>query len=174
MKTKIFAILFFTTAIFCFNVLPARAVLTSDIAAQTQSAAGEKGANFGPARDPRLVAAKVIEVVLGLLGTVFLVYLVYAGFLILISQGEEEKVKQGKKIIIWSTLGIFVVLSAFSITLIVDRYLREALGNKPEQGPLYESGSFTIQEDMSDFYNTDPLSQDTIQSSFENTDWSQF
>ncbi len=164
MKRYLLTILILFTAVLCAGVSVARAELTSEITAQTQSAAGQKGANFGAPRDPRMVAAKTIEAMLGLLGTVFLAYLIYAGVLILISQGEEEKIKQGKKIMTWATLGIFVVLSAFSITLLVDRYLREAQDSQEDQGMFFDSASFTVDEDMSDFYNTDPLNQDTIQS----------
>lgn len=164
MKRYLLTIFILLAVIFCVGTPIARAELTSEIAAQTQSAAGEKGASFGAPRDPRMVAAKIIEAMLGLLGAGFLVYLIYAGFLILISQGDEEKIKQGKKIIIWSTLGIFVVLSAFSITLLVDRYLREAQSSPEDQGAFFDNASFTVDEDMSDFYNTDPLNQDTIQS----------
>ena len=66
---------------------------------QTRAFAGTGGASFAPPTDPRLIVARIISIALTLIGTLFLGYTVYAGYLILTSAGEEEKVNKGKSTI---------------------------------------------------------------------------
>ena len=88
---------------------------------QTSAFTGERGAGFGRVRDPREAVALGIQSVLVLLGTLFLAYAVYAGYLILTSAGNEERVDKGKHILKNTTIGIAIVLSAYSMTWIVQR-----------------------------------------------------
>lgn len=127
---------------------------------QLGAAAGEKGAVFGQARDPRAVAAYTVQIIMGTVGIVFIGYLVFAGYLLLVSGGSEEKVTQGKRIIFQAILGIVISMSAFSVALLADRYFREATGSGPPAG-WYAGAGFEIEQDTGKFFNTDPLEQDT-------------
>lgn len=60
-----------------------------------------------------------INVALSLVGMIFLILMVYAGYLWMIAQGEEEKVATAKKIITACIIGLVVVLSAYAITYLV-------------------------------------------------------
>lgn len=150
------------TGLFWLN--PVLADTQSDVTKQLNVTAGEEGAGYGQARDPRAIAALAIQVLLGLIGTVFIAYLVYAGYLIMTSAGEEEKMTRGKKTIFYATLGIIITLSAYSITLFLQRYLitgEEGWRGSAGSGFWYAEGGATIDEDTSGFYNTDPLNQNT-------------
>lgn len=61
----------------------------------------------------------VIKGVLSLLGTIFLILMVYAGILWMTAQGAEEKVTKAKDIIKAAIIGLIVVLSAYAITSFV-------------------------------------------------------
>ena len=50
--------------------------------------------------DIRIVIAKIIRAVLGLLGVVAVVIVIYGGFTFMTAGGDEEKVAKGKKILI--------------------------------------------------------------------------
>lgn len=78
--------------------------------------------------DIRLVIVRIINTVLGLLGIIAVSLIVYAGFIIMTSGGDETKVAGGKKIIINAVIGLVVILSAFAIVKFVSSRLLAATG----------------------------------------------
>jgi lysylphosphatidylglycerol synthetase-like protein (DUF2156 family) len=62
---------------------------------------------------------RYIKVALSMVGTIFLVLTVYAGFLWMTASGNEEKVTEAKSIITRASLGLLITLSAFAITAFV-------------------------------------------------------
>lgn len=73
--------------------------------------------------DPRIVVGRVINVSLGLLGTLFVGLTVYAGFLWMTAGGNEDQVGKAKKILYTSIIGLIIILSAYSISNFVLRSL---------------------------------------------------
>ena len=65
------------------------------------------------------IIATVLNVLFSLLGAVFLLLLVYAGFLWMTSQGESKDVDKAKGIIKNAVLGLVVTLAAYAITAFV-------------------------------------------------------
>jgi len=63
--------------------------------------------------------ARIINVFLGLLGIIFLCFMIYAGFLWMTASGEEEKVKKAQKIIKNSIIGLIIVIGAYGISYFV-------------------------------------------------------
>ena len=145
---------FLITILLFLSILFVPCLVEAEGYVQTQlnAAAGAGGANFGQAKDPRAIAASIIEVALGMVGILFVGYLIYGGFLILMSRGEEEKVTKGRKILQFSIIGLFIILSAYSLVYFVDRYMKRAQnqsdGNQSE---------WTTMDDTSEFKNPDPL-----------------
>ncbi len=80
------------------------------------------------AQDIRVTIAKIIRVVLGFLGTIALVLILYAGYTIMTSAGNEQKVATGKKILLNATIGLAIIMSAFAITQFVLNKLAQATG----------------------------------------------
>ena len=70
--------------------------------------------------------AEIIRVVLGFLGVIFIVLIVYAGFVWMTSAGNEEKVKKAKDIMVAAIIGVAIVLLAYAITYFVIDKLLEA------------------------------------------------
>lgn len=54
-----------------------------------------------------------IEKLMGFIGSLALAMFVYAGFLIMTAAGNSEKTEKGTHILIWSGLGVIIVLSAY-------------------------------------------------------------
>lgn len=71
--------------------------------------------------DIRLIVANIIKGALSLSGIIALLMVLYGGFLWLTSTGEANRVDKGKKVLVWATLGIVVIASAYIITLTVFR-----------------------------------------------------
>lgn len=66
----------------------------------------------------------IIEYLLWFLFLVAVIYIIYAGFQILIAAGDEEKVKKWKSVIVSAWIGLVVIFLAFSIV----RFIFNVLG----------------------------------------------
>jgi hypothetical protein len=67
---------------------------------------------------PQLIG-NIIKIFIGALGIVFLVLTVYAGFLYLTAQGDEEKVKHAKATLQRGVIGLIIILAAYAIASFV-------------------------------------------------------
>jgi len=72
--------------------------------------------------------ADIIKIVLGFLGVIFLVLILYAGFMWMTSAGNEEQISKAKKTMVAAVLGAAIVLSAYLVTFFVVDALLEATG----------------------------------------------
>lgn len=76
-----------------------------------------------------IIIARVIRVALTLVGIIFVILIIYAGFLYLLARGEPEPVNKAKKIFQQSIIGLIIIFSAYSIaTFILNRLLDAAFG----------------------------------------------
>lgn len=108
-----------------FSAVPALAVgLGSqgwgDLESQ-MDAAGGKGFNTAKPNEKAMaqVVATVIKAFLGMLGIIFICLLVYAGYMWLTAQGDEEKVTKAKQTIQRAVIGLVIVTAAYAITYFV-------------------------------------------------------
>lgn len=83
----------------------------SDDVTAIGSAAGLSGASSLPE-----IIGSVIQVLLGVLGIVFVVLVVYAGFLYLTSAGEDKGVAKAKKLLTQAVIGLVIIVSAYAIS----------------------------------------------------------
>ena len=63
-----------------------------------------------------IVIGTVIKTALGVVGIVFLVLMVYAGYIWMIARGDEAKVEKAKDTIVNCIIGIVIVVGAYAIT----------------------------------------------------------
>ena len=110
---------------------------------QLRSAGGASGANIagsGPT-DPRVIVAKIIRAALGLMGIIFVVLVVYAGFLWMTAGGEEDKTSKAKKLLSSGVIGLVIILSAYAISYFVFQSL---LGATSGGNPFGYGGSSNV------------------------------
>lgn len=62
------------------------------------------------------LVGQIIGIALSLLGLVFMVLIIYGGFLWMQARGNEEDAKQAKEIVINATIGVVVVFSAYAVS----------------------------------------------------------
>lgn len=87
------------------------------------------GADMGlPATDPRVIVARLIRIAMGLVGIVLLLMILSSGASFITSGGDEEKVKSAKRTFFNALIGIFIILSAYSIVAFVLNSLSAASG----------------------------------------------
>jgi len=75
------------------------------------------------------IIGNIINVALGFLGVVFLVIILYAGFLWMTAGGEEEKVKKAKSLIFQGIIGLVIIVAAYAISSFVMGSLYNATQN---------------------------------------------
>ena len=66
-----------------------------------------------------IVVGNLINVLISVLGIVFVVLIVYAGYLYLTAAGEEKKVTKAKTLIGQAVIGLVLILAAYSISTFV-------------------------------------------------------
>ena len=67
----------------------------------------------------QIIIGRVINASLGIVGSLALLMFVYSGLLLITSAGNQEKVEQGKKILIWSTAGLALVFFSYVLVLFI-------------------------------------------------------
>lgn len=81
---------------------------------------------LGEASVPQLIG-RVIQIVLGVSGSLALLMFVYGGLIWLTASGEPGKIDKGRKTLIWATIGIAVLFGAFSLANFVITGLGSAI-----------------------------------------------
>ena len=61
------------------------------------------------------VGVNVVQLILGISGSLALVYFLYGGFLWLTAAGAPKKIEDGKNIIINSVIGLAIIFGAFAL-----------------------------------------------------------
>ena len=80
-----------------------------------------------------LIIVNVIRILLGFLGLVLVSMILYAGFTIMTSDGNEEKVTRGKTILKNAVIGTGIILFSFIIVQFVISILSDVTGATPGQ-----------------------------------------
>ena len=70
-------------------------------------------------KDPREIAANVINIILGFLGIIAVVLILIGGFMWMTAAGNDDKVATAKKIMTAGIIGLVIVLAAFGIAKFV-------------------------------------------------------
>lgn len=90
-------------------------------------------------KDYTTVTADLIQAVLGMVGVVFLLLIIWGGFSWMTSGGNEQKITAAKQVIIGAVVGLVIIMAAYAITYFVINSLTGATSDLP-------SGAQTIQQ----------------------------
>ena len=105
-----------------YYVLACQAVgAKDDLKNQLKSAAKPSWGDAEPTGANSLpgIIQTAISAFLGLLGIIFLVLIIYAGFEWMTAQGDEEKVTKAKDTLTRAVIGLVIIIAAYSITYFV-------------------------------------------------------
>ena len=75
-----------------------------------------------------------INILLGFLGVIAVIVIIYAGFTWMTSLGNAERVTKAKRTIIWAVVGIIVILSAWTIASYIINLGQNLTGVSPGGG----------------------------------------
>ena len=86
-------------------------------------------ADGSAARDPRQIIVDVIKVILGFLGILAVVIILFAGFKWMTAGGNEENVAGAKKMLIAGIIGLVIILSSYALaTFIINQIVGATTG----------------------------------------------
>lgn len=74
---------------------------------------------LGETQDPRIIAANVIRVLLGFLGIIAVIIILFGGFKWMTAGGNDEKVGEARKLMTQGIIGLIIVLAAWGIASFV-------------------------------------------------------
>lgn len=74
---------------------------------------------------PNLVGL-IINILLSILGVIFVILIVYSGVIWMTSYGNEQKITRAKETIIAAVIGLIIVMAAYAITRFVVNALVKA------------------------------------------------
>jgi len=112
--------------------------------------------------DPRLIIARVINIILGFLGIIAVGIVIYGGWLWMTAAGNMEQITRAKQVLTAGAIGLVIILSAFGIATFVMRVLVGSTdGNTPNgsSGNIGPGGGPS--PDQFSLINTSPDDGDT-------------
>ena len=115
----------------------------SEANSQLCATAGTNGAGYGLPADPRVTVAIIVKIILTLGGTVLFLLDIYAGYLWMTAAGNDEQVTKAQTTLRNSTIGLIIVIFAYTITIAVSNLAQgQPLGYGAQQGAsLQDLGS---------------------------------
>jgi hypothetical protein len=87
-----------------------------------------EGSATGESTDLKVedVAARVVAVLISLTGLVFVMLMIYGGYLWGTARGNTERVETGRKLIFEATIGVIIIFGAFLLTAFIIQSVGEA------------------------------------------------
>jgi Type IV secretion system pilin len=117
----------FSPRVFAAGLLPSTESGTGPTSCGSPNGCGNYSLN-----DILSVAVTVANWILGSVGAIALLFFVYGGFVFILSGGNEERVKQGKQILMNSIIGLAIVFASYLII----QFSIQLLGGKVAPGLL--------------------------------------
>jgi hypothetical protein len=124
MKTSLKKKLFFIIFVLSFAVLAnaqaapldAEGLWGSETGVDSATLADESGQAV---KDPRMVIASAIRIIMGFLGIVAVIIILWGGFQWMTAGGNDDQIGEARKIIMAGVIGLLIILSAFGIATFV-------------------------------------------------------
>ena len=88
------------------------------------------------------IVGRVIKILIGILGVIALVIVLYAGFVYMTSGGDPEKVATAKKWLVNGVIGLAIIFAAYSITAFIFSFF-ETGEYQLAGGPSYQTAGLT-------------------------------
>ena len=122
-------------AVTVFVLLPLAAFAQASLGIETGAATG-----LGT-RDLKEIIAAVVRIILGFLGIIAVIIIIYGGYTWMTAAGNEDKIKDAKRILVNAVIGLAIILAAFGIVSYVIARLSEAT-REPVEEPGRDRGGF--------------------------------
>lgn len=118
-RTLCFIILTSLVLFLIAGIFSAQAVNFDSVQEYYKKTAARSGWDITKEMTPADYAAKIILVMLTIVGPLFLILIIYSGVVWMTSGGEVDKITKAKKTIIYAIIGLIIIFSAYSIAYFV-------------------------------------------------------
>ena len=98
------------------NISLAYDLLKDGGAEETAEGTGHLGSNVFVPGELTSGVAVIVYIVLSLVGIIFLLLMMYGGYLWMTAQGNDQQVEKAKRIIVSAILGLAIVMAAYAIS----------------------------------------------------------
>jgi len=97
------------------------------------------------------LAGQIVRTVLSFLGIIFIILMLYGGFIRMTAQGSPDKVKQSTGIITSAIVGIVIIFVSYIVTFFVINQITTTVGGESDSyvPPVNDSGQCTTDGDCS-------------------------
>ncbi len=128
---KILLIFLIVSILFSLKIVPAEAKSGQDFVNDLRQGSENVGAKgFGETGGSSQLTYRIgtwIQIVLGTLGIIVVVIILYAGFLWMTAGGNTDQVGKAKSLLINGAIGLLIAISAYAITdFVLDRFVEDA------------------------------------------------
>ncbi|MDO8581810.1 MAG: TrbC/VirB2 family protein [bacterium] len=155
-KTKNFVSLFIVSLFLCFFVVLPAFAQTNDLAGL--STFQNSGSGLATT-DIRITIGNIIRIFLGLLGTIAIVLILYAGFMWMTAAGNEEKIEKAKKILTNAVIGLVLILAAFGIV----SFIISSILSASSSGTITDDGSSGVGIDSGELTRSNSFTVESVQ-----------
>jgi hypothetical protein len=131
-------VIFSSLVLFSITMAPACLAQPGDTAGSWWERAQEGGLNqvgkaYGDAdpKDARDIVVDIIRIILGFLGILAVILIVWAGFKWMTARGNEEQVGDAKKTLIAGVIGLVIILCAYIIADFVINQIYSVVTGEP-------------------------------------------
>ncbi|MFA5130983.1 MAG: pilin [Patescibacteria group bacterium] len=76
-------------------------------------------ANTPNCMTPQLLIGKVINSILGVVGSIALIMFIFGGLTWMTSGGSADKIKKGRDIIVWSAIGLVIIFASYGLVRVL-------------------------------------------------------
>ncbi len=97
--------------------------------ALTTAQATNQKAKLAAADNPAFLVGNIIKYALGFVGTIFLVLIIYGGFLWMTAAGNDQQIEKARKILTSATVGLLIVILAYGLSLFIINVILSATGS---------------------------------------------
>jgi hypothetical protein len=66
-----------------------------------------------------VLAGRIINAILGIVGSLALIMFIYGGLVWMTAGGNEQRVKKGRDILSWAVLGLVVIFASYAILKLI-------------------------------------------------------
>jgi len=102
---------------------------------------GDIGLSEASDFDPRVMIVNVVRFILGFLGIIAVVMIMYGGWLWMTASGQPERIEKAKRTLIAAVIGLIIILAAFAIVTFVINFTDQAItGGGCEDGTTRDCG----------------------------------
>lgn len=109
-----------------FSLVPARAAGLGDAFSSSNLAPVANGYDTSGNTDIYQIIGTVVNSILGLLGVIFIVLIVYAGIQWMTAEGDEAKVEKAQTTMRNAIIGLIIIVAAYAISFFIITFFNKA------------------------------------------------